>query len=83
MPDPEPLETVGTLSGEGAVVEANSRRVENSDLLKPDGRMPGVRFEQRKVFVGERPDFIWKLAIVKPEIRVGKVVQSGVQRPAS
>ena len=83
MPDPEPLKTVRTFSRECAVVKANPRRVENSDLLESERRMPGIRLEECKVFVGERPDVLRKLAVVKPEIRVGKVLQSGVQRPAS
>ena len=33
--------------------------------------------------LGECPDVVGELAVVKPEVRVGKVVQSGVQRPAS
>ena len=83
MPDPEPLKTIGTLSGKCAVVKTNPHRVENSDLLESKGRMPGIGLEERKVFVGERPDVLRKLAVVKPEIRIGKVFQSGVQRPAS
>ena len=83
MPDPEPLETIATLSRESAVVEANPRRVENSNLLKAEGRVPGICLEQCKVLVGERPDAVRELAVVKPEVRVGKMIQSGVQRPAS
>ncbi len=45
--------------------------------------MPRICLEECKVLVGECPDVIWKLAVVEPEVRVGKVVQSGVQRPAS
>ena len=83
MPDPEPLETVGALAGESAVVQANPHRVENSNLLEPEGRMTGIRFEEGKVFVGYCPDVIRKLPVVKPEVRVGEMVQSGVQRPAA
>ena len=83
MPDPEPLETIATLSRESAVVEANPRRVENSNLFEPEGRVPGIGLEEGKVLVGECPDVVRKLAVMKPEIRVGEMVQSGVQRPAS
>ena len=83
MPDPEPLKTVGLLPGKCAIVEANPRRVEHANLLESDGRVPGVRLEQRKIFVRECADVVRKLAVVKPEIRVGEVLQSGVQRPAS
>ena len=83
MPDPKPLETVGALPSERAVVEANPHRMENSNFLEPEGRMTGIRFEEGKVHVGECPDGIRKLPVMKPEIRVGEMVQSGVQRPAS
>ena len=83
MPDPEPLETIATLSRESAVVEANPRRVENSNLFEPEGRVAGISLEKCKVLVGECPDAVWKLAVMKPEVWVGKVIQSGVQRPAS
>ena len=45
--------------------------------------MPWIGFEEREVLVGKRPDVVRKLVVMKPEVRVGKVVQSGVQRPAS
>ena len=83
MPDPEPLETIATLSRESAVVEADSHRVRNSDLLESERRVARICLEKRKVLIGKRPDAVWKLAVMKPEIRVGKVLQSGVQRPAS
>ena len=83
MSNPEPVKPVGTFSCKSAVVEADPHRVENTDFLEPERKVPGICLEQRKVLVGERPDVVWKLAVVKPEIRVGKVVQSGVQRPAS
>jgi hypothetical protein len=83
MPDPEPLETIAALSRESAVVKANPRRVKNSNLFEPEGGVPGISLEKDKVFVGECPDAFWKLPLMKPEVRVGKVIQSGVQRPAS
>ena len=83
MPDPEPMESVGTLLGESAVVEADSHRVRNSDLLESERRVARICLEKRKVLIGKRLDAVWKLAVMKPEVRVGKVIQSGVQRPAS
>ena len=83
MPNPEPLETVGALPGECSVVEANPRRVENTNLLESDGRMPRIGLEQGEILVGECSNVLGKFAVVKPEVRVGKMVQSGVQRPAS
>ena len=77
------MESVGTLLGESAVVEADSHRVRNSDLLESERRVARICLEKRKVLIGKRSDAVWKRAVVKPEIRVSKVIQSGVQRPAS
>lgn len=64
-------------------MQPDSGGVENTNLLEPQGGMPWVSLEEREVFVGERPNRFRKLAVAKPEVRVGEVVQSGVQRPAS
>ena len=82
MSNPEPLEYVGAFSGKRAVMKANARGVKHANFLEPDGWMPGIRLEHGEVFVSKRPDVLGKFTIVKPEIRVGKMVQSGVQRPA-
>ena len=83
MPNPKPLKSVGALPGERAVMESNASRVKNTDLLESDGRIPWVCFEQREVLVGKLTDVIRELSVVKPEVGVSKVIQSGVQRPAS
>ena len=83
MPNPEPLKSIWTLLGERAVVKADSCGIENTSLLKSDRRVPWIGFEEGEALVGERLNVIRKLAVVKPKVRVGKVVQSGVQRPAS
>lgn len=83
MPNPEPLQAIGTLLRECAVVKSNPCGVENANLLQSDGRMPGISFEEREALVGERSNVLRKFALVKVEVRVGRVVQSGVQRPAS
>ena len=83
MSYPKPLKSVGALLCECAKMEANPYRVKNANLLEPNGRMSWVRFEDGKALVGKRSDSIWKLAVVKPEVRIGEVLQSGVQRPAS
>ena len=83
MPDPEPLKSIGALSGEGAIVQTHSGGVKDTDFLQPDRRMARIALEQFKVVVRERPDLVWKLPIVEPKVRVREVVQSGVQRPAS
>ncbi len=83
VPDPEPLKSIWTLSGECPVVEANPHGIENSNLLEPEGRMPRICLKERKVLVRERPSVLWKLPVREPEVRVSEVVQSGVQPPAS
>lgn len=83
MPNPEPLKSSGALPGESAVMESNASRIKNSNLLESDGRTPWVCFEKREVLVGKLTDVIWELPVVKPEVWVSQVIQSGVQRPAS
>ena len=83
MPNPKPLQPAGPFLGECAVVEADASGVKHADLLEPDGRMAWVGLDEREILVGKLPDVIGKLAVVEPEVRVGKVIQSGVQRPAS
>ena len=82
MTNPEPLQPIGTLSGERAIVKTDSSGVKDANLLEADRRMAGIALEEFKVLLGERSDVVWKLSIVEPEIRVCEVVQSGVQRPA-
>ena len=83
MSNPEPLESIGTFSGERPIVQANPRGIKNAHLFESDGRMSGIGLEHGEILVGERSNVLGKFAVVKPEIRVGKMVQSGVQRPAS
>ena len=83
MPDPEPLQSVWPFFGERAVVKADAGGIKDGNLLESDGQVAWVGLEQREVLVGEIPDVVRKLAIMKPEIRIGEVIQSGVQRPAS
>lgn len=83
MPNPKPLEPVGTFSGEGAVVQTNSRGIKNANFLQPDRRMARVALEELKILVGQFADVVRELPMVKPEVRISEVLQSGVQRPAS
>jgi len=83
MSNPKPLESIGAFSGECSVVKANPCGVNNANLLESDGRMPGICLEQSEILVGEPSNVLGKFAVVKPEVRVGKMAQSGVQRPAS
>lgn len=82
MSNPEPLESIGDFPGKRAVVKADACGVKHANFLEPNGRMPGIRLEHGEIFVSQRPDVLGKFTVVKPEIRVGKMVQSGVQRPA-
>ena len=83
MTDPEPLQTIGTLFGEGAVVKTHACGIENANLLEPEGGMSGIGFERGKVLVGQRPNVGREVAVVEPKVRVGEVVHSGVQRSAA
>lgn len=83
MPNPKPLQSVRAFLGEGTIVQTYPGRIENTKLLQSEGRVPWIGFEECKVFIGEFPNRFRKLAVAEPEVRVGKVVQSGGQRPAS
>jgi len=83
MSDPEPLQTFRALPGECPVMEADPGGVKHPNLLGPDGRVPGIDFEQGEILVGERSNLGRQATVVNPEVRVGKMIQSGVQRPAS
>jgi hypothetical protein len=45
--------------------------------------MARARLQKREVLIGKISDVFRQLAIVKPELRRGEVLQRGVQRPAS
>ena len=83
MPDPKPLKTIRALLRECAVVKADAGGVEHAHFLESHGRMPRIRLEECEVFVRKLSNVVRKLAVVEPKVRVGRVVQSGVQRPAS
>jgi len=83
MPNPKPLKTIRALLRECAVVKADAGGVEHAHLLESHGRMPRIRFDECEVFVRKLSNVVRKLAVVEPKVRVGEVVQSGVQRPAS
>ena len=83
MTDPEPLQSIGTLSGKSAIVQTDSGSVEDANFLEADRRVARIALEELKVLVGEPTDRVWKLPIVGPEIRIRKVIHIGLQRPAS
>jgi hypothetical protein len=53
---------------ESAVMESHTRRPNASHFLEPDGRMPGVRFENLKTFVGEIPRRFRQSAVMIPKL---------------
>ena len=81
--DPLPQDAIRVILAERAIMESDPRRPHAADFLEPDGRMPGIGLEKLEVLVGEFTDGFRQLAVVKPELRRGEVIQSGVQRPAS
>ncbi len=83
MTDPEPLQPLGTLPGQGAIVQTDSGGVEDTNFLEANRRVARIAFEEFKILVGELPNWVWKPPIVEPKVWVRKVFQSGVQRPAS
>lgn len=66
-----------------AVMEADASRPHAANFLESDGRVPWVGVEKLEVLVGELTDRLGQLAVMKSGLRRGKMVQSGVQRPAS
>ncbi len=55
------------LNSQCTEVSPNACRPVTADLLEVKGRMTGVRFEERKVVVGQRSDGIRKLLVAVPE----------------
>ena len=80
--NPKPEESFRAFFGERAVVESNSRRIKGTDLLQMNGWVTRIGFDEREIFVGKSANAFGKPAVMKPEIWIGKVIQSGVWRPA-
>lgn len=83
MSNPKPLQPIRALFGKCAVMKANASGVKDAHLLESQGRMAWIYLKKCEVLVGEFPDVLRELPVMEPKIRIGKVIQSGVQRPAS
>ena len=81
--NPIPKDAVGIVFAEGSIVETDASRPNFAHFLEADRRVAGVGFEKLKVFVRELANGLRQLSMVEPKLRCRKVVQSGVQRPAS
>ncbi len=82
MTNPEPLQPVQVFSRQRAIVQPDAGGIEDANLLEANRRVCRILFEQCEILVGKYSDVVRKLSIVEPEVWVGEVVQSGVQRPA-
>jgi len=82
MADPKPLKPTRTLSGKRTIAKTNARGVEGANLFEANRWMARITLKKFKIFVSEISNILRKLPIVKPKVRVSKVIHSGVQRPA-
>ena len=83
MADPKPDQSLGTFLGQRPVMQTNPCRVKNASLLESHGGVPGIGLEKFKILVGEGANPCGQLAVTNPEVLIGEVLHSGVQRPAS
>ena len=65
------------------IAEANAGRPHVPNFFEADGRVSRIGLQKLKVLVGQLANRLWQLPMVEPELRRRKVIQSGVQRPAS
>ena len=84
MPDPYPDKTFRPLPRQSPIMQPDPCRPEWTSY-RPKTQGTEMRFasKQDEVLVGQRAHRLGKLPVVKPESRGGKVLHSGVQRPAS
>ena len=82
-PNPKPDETVRAFDGKRTVVQPNSRRPEAPDLLEVYGRMLRILLREFEAFVGECLNLCGKLAIARPKLRRGVVIQILFVRPSA
>ena len=81
--DPVLRDAVRMILPKCTVVQTDARGPETPYTFEPDRRMALIHFEPREVFVGQYLHFGGQLPVVLPELRRVKMLQSGVQRPAS
>jgi len=82
-PNPKPDEAIRSFDGERTVVQTNSRRPEASDLLEMNGGVLRILFRELEAFVGECLNLGGKLAITRPKLRRGVVIQILLVRPSA
>jgi hypothetical protein len=80
--DPKPQHAAFGLHGKSAIAAPDPNRVEASDLLQLQRRMPWILFQQSIVLVGERPDIFGKSGLRLPKCRAREVPHNSRARPA-
>jgi len=82
-PNPKPDEAIRTFDGKCTVVQANSGGPEPSHLLQMYGGVLRILFRELEAFVGECLNLGGKLAITRPKLRRGVVIQILFVRPSA
>ena len=65
--DPKPAHVTLNLDSKRSVMRAHAHRPEPADLLEVKRRVPGIRFEEFVVLVGEITDIDRERAVERPE----------------
>ena len=81
--DPEPYQALRPFLSQCSIVKTHPGGPKDANLFESDRRMSRARLQKGEVLIGKISDLFRQLAIVKPELRRGEVLQRGVQRPAS
>ena len=82
-PNPKPDEAIRAFDRKRTVVQPNSRRPEASDLLEMYGGVLRILFRELEACVGECLNLGGKLAITRPKLRRGVVIQILLVRPSA
>jgi len=69
MADPNPNKTFAALFSDRSICNANTSRSKNANFLQMKRWMSGILFQERKVFICELLNVLWKTPIIIPEIR--------------
>lgn len=67
--NPKPQNGIVGIHAKGAIVGSNSNRPNPLDLLKVQGGMKWIVFEQFKILVSELLDGLWEVSIMTPKAR--------------
>lgn len=81
--NPEPHNSLRRINPHGTVVRADTDRSETADLLKMEGRMMRIFFEELKTIVRKFLDMVREAVITFPKSWIGLMVHSSVHRPRS